>query len=118
MRKNSKIKGKVGELEASKLLTQILGIQLRRSQQFKGTAESADIEPVDDEWNLHFEIKRSESVLGLKTYAAVEQAVNECGENVPVVMSRRNHKDWLIVIRAEDMIRFGEEICRLVALKK
>lgn len=113
MRKNSKLKGKVGELEASKVLTQLLGIQLRRSQQFKGTAESADIEPVDGEWNLHPEIKRSESVLGLGTYKAVEQAKAECGDSIPFVMSRRNHKEWLIVVQADRLIEFCEEVLRI-----
>jgi hypothetical protein len=113
MRKNSKNKGKVGELEASKVLTNLLGIQLRRSQQFKGTQQSADIEPVDAEWNLHPEIKRSESVLGLGTYKAIEQAVAECGDNIPFVMSRRNHKEWLVVVRADDLIAFCEEVLKI-----
>lgn len=113
MRKNSKTKGKVGELEASKLLTQILGIQLRRSQQFKGTAESADIEPVDDEWGLHAEIKRSESTIGLGTYKAIDQAKSECGDNIPFVMSRRNHKEWLVVVPVDRLIEFCEEVLRI-----
>ena len=56
-KKNSKIKGKIGELEASRVLGEILGITLRRSQQVKGTADSADIEPTDFDWKLHPEIK-------------------------------------------------------------
>ena len=112
-KKNSKIKGKIGELEASRVLGEILGITLRRSQQVKGTADSADIEPTDFDWKLHPEIKRSESVIGLKTYAAINQAVDDCEDSIPFVMSRRNRHDWLIVIRASDLIEFAEEVLRI-----
>lgn len=113
MRKNSRAKGQRGERESCDVLENLLGIKLRRSQQFKGTADSADIEPVEGSWNLHPEIKRSESLISLATYKAVEQSKSECGDGIPFVMSRRNHKEWLIVVQADRLIEFCEEVIRI-----
>lgn len=114
-RKNSKRKGATGERESAKYLSELLGIKLRRSQQFKGTADSADIEPEEGTWNLHPEIKRTESTVSVAMYKAIEQATNDIGDSgkIPFVMSRRNHMDWVIAIRADDLIAFCEEVLRI-----
>jgi hypothetical protein len=113
MGKMSRDKGKRGERESCTVLERILGIKLRRSQQVKGTADSADIEPVDSEWKLHPEIKRTESTISVATYKAIKQAVADCGDNIPFVMSRKNGEDWLIIIRVDDLIPFCEEVLKV-----
>lgn len=115
MGKMSRNKGKRGEREVSKFLGQLLGIELRRSQQVKGTADSADIEPVDIEWNLHPEVKRTESTVSVAMYKALEQSVNDVGGSgkIPFVISRRNNHPWVIAIHADNLIEFCEEVLRI-----
>lgn len=50
---------------------------------------------------VHFEVKRTES---LSIYTAMAQAMIDCGAKVPVVAHRRNNKDWLCVLRADDLL--------------
>lgn len=111
---NSKQKGKRGELEACHFLRQ-RGVYARRSQQYKGTAESADVisdskDPTLDSpghWqfldNLHIEVKR---VQRLNIPAAHAKAAEESpAGKMPVVMHRQNNKPWLITLSAEDFLR-------------
>ena len=54
---NSKRKGKRGELELVKLLKSLGFHDAKRSQQYKGTADSCDVECSDTLPNVHFECK-------------------------------------------------------------
>lgn len=100
MAKNSRRKGKNGELEWAHWLTD-RGIPARRGQQYSGTADSPDV--VADHPGWHPEVKRVES---LNIYDAVEKAVSEAAPgNVPYVAHRRNRKEWLVTMRAEDWLR-------------
>lgn len=93
---NSKRKGKVGELEFSKLLRDA-GFDARRGQQFSGIGESPDVVSVELKW-LHMEIKRTQA-LNLTT--ATAQAEGDCKGKPWVVAHRRNHAPWLITMKAE-----------------
>jgi|TARA_Y100001938_G_scaffold148703_1_gene233225 Holliday junction resolvase len=102
--KASRDKGKRGEREAAKYLSDLLGSELRRAQQFAGGVDSADIVGLE---GVHFEVKRVER---LRIYEAVAQAVADSGDNCPVVMHRTNNKPWLLTVRVDDLPRLSEII--------
>lgn len=110
----SKRKGKLGELEASKLLTELLGVEWRRSQQVKGTQESADVETVEVDTNLWAEVKRDESTISKKMYDIMKQAEEEAGEKTPFLMSRRNREKWLFVVDEDNLIEFCRGVMELL----
>lgn len=97
---NSKKKGKNGELELKNLLNIMfsdLGIETRRSQQYKGTNESADIEGLP---YMHVECKRVEK---LNINNAVEKAREEAeGKAMAAVFHRRNNERWKVTMDIED----------------
>jgi len=98
-RLNSRQKGVVGEREAAKFATKHWGIPCRRGRQFQGSPESPDIVGFD---GFHVEVKRTER---LSLYSAMDQSEADAGESVPGVLHRRNHKPWLLVLRAVDFPR-------------
>jgi Holliday junction resolvase len=99
---NSKEKGKRGEREWATYLTD-LGFAARRGQQFRGGPDSPDICGGID--GTHAEVKRVERLL---LHDAMQQAVGEAGVGeVPYVASRRNRGEWLVTIRASDLLDFA-----------
>ena len=88
--KNSRSKGKRGELELAAILREY-GFDARRGQQYCGAAGDADVVGLP---GVHIECKRVER---LNIDAAMEQAVRDArpGE-MPVVMHRRSRKPWLV----------------------
>ena len=102
--KASRNKGKVGEREAAKVLSELLGIEVRRAQQFAGGVDSADIIGVP---GLHVEVKRVEK---LRLYSAIEQSVNDGGINCPIVMHRTNNLPWLVSLQVGDLVRLSRII--------
>lgn len=106
---NSREKGKRGEREGAKLLNDLLDRDdIKRSQQFKGGVDSADLQ-IDD-CSLHPEIKWVDK---LNIYEAIEQAERDCNNKVPFVLHKRNYKEPLLTIRAKDLIEFCREILRI-----
>lgn len=96
---NGNQKGKAGEREAAALLKQY-GFEARRGQQFSGGGDSPDV--VHNIPNVHIEVKRTET---LSIYKAMEQAREDCAGKVPVVLHRRNGKEWLAILPAGDLLR-------------
>lgn len=103
---NSRSKGKRGELEASKEWSKVMGGTARRGQQFSGGKESPDV--VSSHENLHLEVKRCEAG---NPYRWMDQAVRDAGEKVPVVLHRRNGREWLLIVRLADAPRLAQETC-------
>ena len=102
---NSRNKGKRGELEAAKAVNEALGIAARRGQQFSGL-EGEDI--VTDLDGVHFEVKRTER---LSIYKAMDQASMDAGVNdVPVVLHRKNHEQWLAIVPLTELKTLAERI--------
>ena len=105
---NSRAKGIRGELEIAALLRN-RGIPARRSQQHKGTADSADVEDdpegIGDHefWNqFHLEVKFYK-VWSLHTASHggkwLGKARSECGSKTPVVLHRSNgSKVWWAMV--------------------
>lgn len=105
MAKNSKKKGKTGELEACQALREALGIAAARSQQYCGKAGDADLQT--ELTKVHWEVKRTEY---LRLYDAIEQAQADCGDKIPVVLHRRNRGEWLAVVPLAFLSALAEEI--------
>ena len=97
---NSNQKGKRGERAwRDELLAH--GYTARRGQQFAGSPDSPDV-VCDDLPGFHFEVKTVEK---LNLREAMEQAVNDAGEKVPLVAHKRNRGEWLITMRASDWFK-------------
>jgi hypothetical protein len=97
MGKMSKAKGKRGELELAHWLTG-KGHPARRGQQFKGGPESPDV--ICPSLPIQIECKRTEA---LRLYEAVDQAKAD-SELPGVVFHRRNHRDWICILDANDFL--------------
>jgi len=96
---NSINKGKAGEREWAKFCRNQGFKDVRRSQQYSGgVEESADCINLP---KIHQEVKRVEK---LNIDKAVEQAINDVGDRkvIPIVAHRKNRKNWLVTMRAED----------------
>lgn len=74
---------------------------MRRSQQFKGTPEAADLHGVP---GLHFEVKRCER---LRLYEALEKAESESGDDCPVILRRRNGKRWVFIGYLDELVKLS-----------
>ena len=100
---NSKRKGNAGERELARFLREH-GYEARRGQQYNGMNGDADVVGLDD---IHIECKRVER---LNIQDAIDQSKRDarCGE-LPVVMHRRNHCEWLCTMRLEDWISLYRE---------
>lgn len=103
---NSRRKGKTGELELSHFLSDH-GFSARRTSQFCGRpttdGDATDASDVIGLPGYHIECKRVEN---LNVQKAIEQAVRDAaGRLTPVVFHRRNRKDWLVTIQAEDFLK-------------
>jgi len=105
MGRMSRNKGKVGEREAAKELTRVLGVDASRGRQFQGSDDSPDVRT--SLHGTHFEVKRVEA---LQLYPAMQQATDDAGANVPVVLHRKNNKPWLVVVRLDDLPRLAEKV--------
>ena len=104
MGKMSREKGKRGERELANKLTEY-GYNCRRGQQFCGLNGDADVVGLP---GIHIEVKRTER---LNLYDAMYQAKRDKKpEEIPVVMHRRNHCEWLAIIRLEDFISLYREM--------
>lgn len=100
---NSRLKGKTGELELSKKLKEY-GYETRRGQQYSGANGDADVVGLK---GVHIECKRVEK---LNLEDAVTQSVNDARKDeTPVVMHRKNHKEWLVTMRLIDWVELYKE---------
>lgn len=98
---NGHKKGDRGELELAHYL-ESRGHPSYRSQQFCGRGENAS-DVITKSLPVHWESKRTEA---LSLYPAMAQAIRDADEGkIPVVAHRRNHKDWLAILRLEDFIK-------------
>jgi len=99
---NSRDKGKRGEREWAAYLTE-LGYDARRGQQFHGGPDSPDI--CGGIPGTHAEVKRVER---LHIHDAIQQAADDAGPDLlPYVAHRRNRGEWLITLRAKDLLRLA-----------
>lgn len=101
----SRRKGCRGELEAAAELRRFFRVDAHRGRQYCGTEESPDVRAAIP--GVHFEVKRVEA---LRLYPAIEQAIEDAGENVPVVLHRANQKTWLAIVRLDDLPKLAVQL--------
>lgn len=96
---NSNRKGKVGELELVNLFKSYGFDEARRSQQYAGINNDADIVGMKD---LHIECKRVER---LNIENAIEQTKRDKREDeLGIVAHRKNNKEWLVTMTFDEWI--------------
>ena len=97
---NSRRKGKTGELEFKDFLNKHYeGAEARRGQQFSGGGDSPDV--VHNIPGIHFEVKRCESGSWRDW---LKQAINDAGDKIPIVATRRNHEEWVAIMPMDKLI--------------
>lgn len=97
---NSRSKGKRGELEFAAVLC-AAGLTARRGQQFSGGSDSPDV-VCSELSHVHFEVKRTQAG---NPYVWIAQAIDDCGAKTPIVAHRRNGKDWIAILRMDDLLK-------------
>lgn len=103
---NSISKGKRGEREWAKWLRDNCDCKdARRGQQYQGGADSPDV--VCGIPNTHCEVKRVES---LNLGKAMAQSIADSGDAIPYVAHRKNLGDWMVTVRADDLVAFARLI--------
>lgn len=103
---NSRRKGKTAELAWAQWLRTKLGVSARRGKQYAGHEDAPDV--ISGIEGVFWEVKHRETESPRKW---TEQAFRDAGPaDVPAVAFKRNRKEWLICIRADDVIRFSERI--------
>ena len=105
MGRKSRDKGASGERELARELSRLLGVEARRGCQYHGGPGSPDV--AADISDVHIECKRTER---FRLYEALEQAIADAGEKVPIVAHRQNHKPWIAVVRLDDLPRLAVQI--------
>lgn len=99
---NSRAKGKRGENQLAKVL-RLYGYDTRRGQQFKGGPDSPDVIGLP---GIHIECKRQEQI---RIYDWMSQSRADSGEDIPVVMFRKNNCQWLVTMELSDWIELYRE---------
>lgn len=108
MSTKSKQKGKRGEIEAAKIMTELTNATWQREGNF-----GEDI-ICDKDTFLHVEVKRRER---LNIHAAMDQSQrysDKNGDTLPIVLHRKNNHDWLVTVKFNDLEEFAREILRLI----
>tara|TARA_R100000655_G_scaffold71369_3_gene109776 strand:+ start:8109 stop:8447 length:339 start_codon:yes stop_codon:yes gene_type:complete len=110
---NSNRKGKRGELCVVHFLKNEFGLDARRSQQYCGANNDADV--VGGFPNTHCEVKFVEA---LNLTKAMGQAVADCGDSIPYVAHKKNRGDLLITVRASDLKEFCKAVVKTIRDKE
>lgn len=98
-RKNSRAKGKVGELELAHYLRD-RGFAAKRGQQFHGGSDSPDVVCLGlPDW--HIECKRVEAG---NLYNWLAQSKRDAGKKRPLVAHRKNKQEWVVICSLEDFL--------------
>jgi hypothetical protein len=101
----SKRKGKYGELEAAAEIRRLFRVEACRGRQYQGCDDAPDIRTTIDK--VHFEVKRTEV---LRLHEALEQAIADSGEKIPVVLHRANQRPWLAIVRLDDLPQLSVQL--------
>ena len=105
MGRMSKAKGKRGERECAAELGALLGCAARRGVQYQGGPDSPDV--VLEGLGIHVECKRVER---LDLYGAMRQAIDDAGDDVPIVWHRKNNEESVCIVQTSDLLRLAREI--------
>ena len=95
--KRSREKGKRGEREIASILREY-GYDARRGVQYKGGQDSPDVIGLP---GTHIEVKRTER---LNLYDALSQSKADAGDDMPIVLHRKNNAEWVVIQPLSDWI--------------
>lgn len=98
MGKSQQEKGKRGERELAKILTDY-GFECHRGQQYCGSNGDADVVGLS---GIHIEVKRVEKLNIMKAMKQSQEDARS-GE-LPAVFHRKNHEEWLVTMPLESWI--------------
>lgn len=101
MPKNSRSKGKRGELELRDVLRAHGHTDAYRGRQYHGRDDAPDV-VCDSLPGIHFEAKRCERG---NLYDWLQQAIDDAGTKTPIVAHKKNRKPWVAILRLEDLLR-------------
>ena len=101
----SRNKGKLGEREAAAEIRRLFGVEARRGRQYCGSDGAPDIVTSLD--GVHFEIKRREA---FRLYPALDQAIADAADKIPVVLHRANNQSWVAIVRLDDLPRLATQL--------
>lgn len=101
----SRNKGKRGEREAAAAIRRLFRTEANRGCQYAGGEESPDIRTAIV--RVHFEVKRAET---LRLYDALDQAIADAGENIPVILHKQNRQPWVAIVRLEDLPQLAVQL--------
>lgn len=100
---NSREKGAKGERELARKLKEY-GYESRRGQQYCGANGDADVVGLP---GVHIECKRVER---LNIYDALAQSKSDARDGeIPVVMHRKNHCEWLVTMTLAQWVELYRE---------
>jgi hypothetical protein len=101
---NSRAKGCRGELLARDLLREH-GYEAERGQQKAGGVDSQDVK--HNVPGFHIEVKFVETRGTGSLHDWLEQAQRDAtgGNNVPIVLHKRNRKPWVVIMYADDFFK-------------
>ena len=99
----SREKGKRGERAVAALFREYGFTEAKRGQQYHGGPDSPDVIGVP---GLHIEVKRTER---LNLYDALAQAKRDAGDDLPVVIHRRNDSEWVVIMSFTDWMQLYRE---------
>ena len=106
---NSDAKGKAGERELARELTEMFGRKVFRSQQYCGANHDADLLGLP---GVHIECKRVESMNLHRWIAQAERDASAL--DVPIVCHRKNDALWLVSLRLDDLPKLVEALAELL----
>ena len=101
---NSKDKGKRGEREVRDLYKDA-GFEARRGEQYCGNNGDPDV-VTNIPW-IHDEVKFVEK---LNIYKAMQQAINDSQDKVPVLWHRKSRQEWHVTLRASDFLELLKKV--------
>lgn len=114
---NSRAKGKRGELEAAKALSEVLRVGVERTVQYSGAAGDADL-CIEALPMLHIEVKRRRcNITPHQAEDFLKQAEADARPGkVPIVIHRADgDSGWCITLRLSRLFDFVSMLCRHVA---
>ncbi|MBS0208862.1 MAG: hypothetical protein JSS27_07910 [Planctomycetes bacterium] len=101
----SRNKGKRGEREAAAELRRLFRVDANRGCQYAGGHDSPDIRTSIP--RVHFEVKRAEA---FRLYPALNQAIHDADQAIPVVLHKQNQQPWVAVVRLDDLPQLAVEL--------
>lgn len=97
---NSRAKGARAERELSRYLGEKLGWTARRTAQRMGKSGDASDVVVEEAPALHIECKMVER---LNLEKAMEQAMRDCLQKLPVVCHRKIRGEWMLTVHIKNL---------------